>query len=284
MSLQFKKATRSKVKIRMNISAPTGFGKTYSALLLAYGMTGDWSKVAVIDSENESASLYSHLGDYNTVNLAPPFMPAQYIEAIKLCEANGMEAIIIDSITHLWKGEGGLLEHQNNLGGRYQDWAKTTPLYQKFLTAMLHSPAHIITTTRKKQAYNMTVENNRAKVEKAGLEDEIRDGYTYEMTLAFDLINDKNLAKADKDRTGLFAGQPEFVITPETGKKIKEWCEKGVDAPKPVLPILDMNNKLWNDVLAAYKNGTRTMEQLRDKFTISTEIEQEIINLSSIPA
>jgi len=97
-----------------------------------------------------------------------------------------MEVIIIDSITHVWKGQGGLLEYQNALGGRYQDWAKATPLYQKWLNKILQSSAHIITTNRKKQGYNMITEGNKTKVEKAGLDDEIRDGYEYEMTIALD--------------------------------------------------------------------------------------------------
>jgi hypothetical protein len=138
----------------MNIASPSGFGKTYSALLLGYGITGNWEKIAVIDTENDSASLYSNLGPFKTIRLDAPFSPDRYIQAIDTCEKAGMELIIIDSITHIWKGTGGILEYQNSLGGRYQDWAKATPLYQKWLNRVLQSNCHIITTNRKKQAYN----------------------------------------------------------------------------------------------------------------------------------
>ena len=67
--MQLIKATRKKVKIKMLLTSPTGFGKTYSALLLAYGITGDWSKIAVIDTENDSASLYSYLGAFHTIQM-----------------------------------------------------------------------------------------------------------------------------------------------------------------------------------------------------------------------
>jgi len=90
------------MELRLNISAPSGAGKTYSALRMANGLCGDWSKVAVIDTENGSASLYSHLGEFNTIDLTPPFTPEKYIEAINACVAGGMEAIIIDSSTHEW--------------------------------------------------------------------------------------------------------------------------------------------------------------------------------------
>ena len=138
-----------------------------------------------------------------------------------------MELIIIDSITHVWKGQGGILEYQNALGGRYQDWAKATPLYQKWLNRIVQSHCHIITTNRKTQAYNLITEGNRTKVEKAGLDDEIREGYEYELTLAFEIINDKHMARASKDRTGLFVNLPEFVISPETGRMILNWCQSG---------------------------------------------------------
>ncbi len=225
--MQLQTASRKKVKIKMNIALPSGFGKTYSALLLAYGMTDNWEKIAVIDTENDSASLYSNLGPFKTRRLDAPFSPDRYIEAITACEKAGMELVIIDSITHVWKGPGGILEYQNSLGGRYQDWAKATPLYQKWLNRIIQSPCHINTTNRKKQGYNMITEGNRTKVEKAGLDDEIRDGYEYELSLAFEIINDKHMAKASKDRTGLFVNLPDFVITPETGKLILNWCLSG---------------------------------------------------------
>jgi hypothetical protein len=229
--MQLQNAERKKVKLRLNIASPSGFGKTYGALLIAYGITGNWPKIAVIDSENDSASLYSHLGDFKTISLTPPFSPDRYIEAIKICEDAGMEVIIIDSITHIWKGQGGILEYQNALGGRYQDWAKATPLYQRFLAAILQSKSHVITTNRKKQGYNMITEGNKTKVEKAGLDDEIRDGYEYEMTVALEIVNDKHLARASKDRTGLFVDKPEFVITVETGSAILNWCNQGKENP-----------------------------------------------------
>ena len=45
------KAKRQQVKLRLNLSAPSGAGKTYSALLLAKGLVGSWDKIAVIDTK-----------------------------------------------------------------------------------------------------------------------------------------------------------------------------------------------------------------------------------------
>jgi hypothetical protein len=249
--MQLQNAERKRVKLRLNIASPSGFGKTYGALLIAYGIAGNWQKIGVIDTENDSASLYSHLGDFKTLSLSPPYSPDRYIQAIRICEDAGMEVIIIDSITHVWKGQGGLLEYQNSLGGRYQDWAKATPLYQKWLNAILQSPCHVITTNRKKQGYNMITEGNKTKVEKAGLDDEIRDGYEYEMTIALEVINDKHLARASKDRTGLFTGKPEFQITVDTGKAILNWCNEGREPPVPSNRSIPPDQTTLQDQIAA---------------------------------
>lgn len=261
--MQIQNAERKRVKLRLNIASPSGFGKTYGALLIAYGLTGDWQKIAVIDTENRSASLYSHLGKFKTVPFDPPYSPKRYIEAIHLCENEGIEVIIIDSITHVWKGQGGLLEYQNSLGGRYQDWAKATPLYQNWLAAILQSKCHVITTNRKKQGYNMITEGNKTKVEKAGLDDEIRDGYEYEMTLALEIINDKHMARTSKDRTGLYADKPEFVITIETGKQILDWCNEGI-SDEPVIDEFAESIqacKSYNELLALYiENPSKQIE------------------------
>ena len=228
--MQLQKATRKKVKLRLGLSGASGFGKTFSALLIAKGICGDWSKIAVIDTENSSASLYSHLGDYNTLELTSPYTPERYIEAINACIKGGMEVIIIDSITHEWDGKGGCLEIVESLGGRYQDWGKVTPRHQAFINAITQSPVHMITTVRRKQDYDM-VKNDKGKLEvsKVGTKEVTREGFEYELTVNLELVNDKHLAKASKDRTGLFMGKPEFIITEKTGEMILEWCESGED-------------------------------------------------------
>lgn len=227
-NLQFRKAERKQAKLRVGVSGPSGSGKTYSALLLAKGIASSWEKVALIDSENGSGELYSDLGQYNIVTLTAPFSPERYIEAIKMCEEAGMEVIVIDSATHEWDGKGGCLEIQEQLGGRYQDWAKVTPRHQKFIQAIIESPVHIITTTRRKQDYEMTNEGGKVKVQKVGLKEVQREGFEYELTLAFE-VNIRHYSITSKDRTGLFVDKPEFIITEETGKTLKTWADSGVE-------------------------------------------------------
>ncbi|MDR6406122.1 MULTISPECIES: AAA family ATPase [Chryseobacterium] len=226
--MQLKQSQRQQVKLRLGLSGASGFGKTKSALLLAYGMTQDWSKIAVIDTENSSASLYSDLGNYNVLDLQAPYSPERYIQAIELCEKSNISVVIIDSASHEWNGTGGCLDIHEKLGGRFQDWANVTPRHQAFINKILQSTCHIITTTRRKIDYSLDVgSNGKTQVVKHGTKEITRDGFEYELTVNFELINENHLAKASKDRTGLFMNKPEFLITSDTGRMILEWCNAG---------------------------------------------------------
>ena len=227
--MKLQQAKRHQVKLRIGLSGPSGFGKTFSALLLAYGMTNDWKKIALIDTENNSASLYSHLGDFNVLSLEEPFSPERYIKAIKLCEDSGMEIIIIDSISHEWQSKGGCLDIHEQLGGRFQDWAKVTPRHNAFIDAIILSKCHVITTSRRKVDYSIDKgSDGKTKVSKLGMKEITREGFEYELTVNFEFLNDNHLVSASKDRTGLFAGKPEFIINSSTGKKLMEWSNDGI--------------------------------------------------------
>jgi hypothetical protein len=241
---KLRQATRTRAKIRLGLSAVSGGGKTMSALLIAKGICGDLSKVALIDTENGSGDLYAHLGSYNVLPLEPDFTPEKYISAIHECENAGMEVIIIDSITHEWDGKGGILDISNSMSGNsYTNWAKLTPRHQAFIDAILQSKCHIITTVRRKQDYEMTTNSSGKLVpQKVGLKEVTREGFEYELTINLEL-DTKHNASASKDRTGLFIGKPEFVPSEETGKLIKDWCETGVDESTA---ITDAVTKLAN--------------------------------------
>lgn len=228
-----RKATRKKAKIRLGLSAVSGGGKTYSSILIAKGLSnGDLSKVAIIDTENGSADLYSHLGGYNVLTLEAPYSPERYIEAIKECEAAEMDVIIIDSITHEWDGKGGILEISNSMSGNsYTNWAKLTPRHQAFIDAILQSKCHVITTVRRKQDYELMDRDGKKVPVKVGLKEVTREGFEYELTLNLEL-DVKHQASASKDRTGLFINKPEFTPNEETGALLLKWCEEGIDVEK----------------------------------------------------
>ena len=223
--MQLRQSERKQAKIKLAIQGCAGSGKTYSSLLLAYGITNNWSKIAVIDSENGSADLYAHLGAYNVLNLNNNYSPENYIEAIAICEKADIEVIIIDSLSQSWDF---LLQcHTEMVGNSFTNWGKITPRQNAFIQRILQSNCHAICTMRTKQDYVLSEKNGKMVPEKVGLKAIMREGVDYEFTIVFD-IDMKHIANASKDRTGLFMGKPEFTISSVTGKRILDWCKSGV--------------------------------------------------------
>lgn len=235
MSFVVKKATRQKLKLKIGLQGPSGSGKTYSALKLAHGIAGSWEKVFVVDSENDSATYYADLGPFNHLSFYPPYTPERYIEAIQTCMDEGAEVVVIDSVSHEWEGKGGCLDiHQHETdvqkyGNSFTAWAKVTPRHNKFVDFMRTSPVHILGCTRSKQDYVLE-ENSKGKSvpKKVGLKGVQRDGLDYEYGLMFTIDMD-HMAFSEKDRTGLFAGEPKHQISEATGKRLVEWANAGAE-------------------------------------------------------
>lgn len=100
--MQLRKSSKKQAKIKLALQGCAGSGKTYSALLLAYGLCGDWTKIAVIDSENNSADLYAHLGQYNVLPLEGKYDPETYIDAIiKVCSGALITEIVPRNLCHV---------------------------------------------------------------------------------------------------------------------------------------------------------------------------------------
>lgn len=230
--MQIQKATKKQRKARIALVGPSGSGKTMSALLLAKGI-GD--KILVIDTENRTAENY--VGhklvpfDFDVINIDPPFKVQKYLEAIMMGEEANYDVIIVDSISHAWEGEGGVLDVKDKIddaygGNSFSNWRKVTPLHNKLVNAMVFSKTNIIATMRSKTAYTME-ENEKGKVvpRRVGLAPVQRAGTEYEFTIVFD-VDMSHVATSGKDRTGLFEDLME-PLSPEVGKVIAEWCGSG---------------------------------------------------------
>lgn len=232
----FKKAERKQAKLRLALAGPSGSGKTYSALLLAMGLGG---RIAVIDTEHGSASLYADLVDFDAMELHAPYSPERYIEAIVAAEQAGYDTLIIDSYSHEWTGSGGCLEqnetvaHQKFRGNTWAAWNETTPRHRKLTDKILTSSMHIICTMRSKTE---TVQGEGKKILKLGMKSEQRDGTDYEFTVVLDLTHDGHTATASKDRTKLF-DQPE-LISADTGTRLLTWLNSGLNPEERAKELL----------------------------------------------
>ncbi len=233
--MQFQKAEKRKAKLRLGLAGTSGSGKTFGALLIAKGLGG---KIAVIDTERSSASLYANIVEFDALELEPPFSPEIFSEAIRTAEKAGYDTLIIDSITHEWSGTGGCLDILDVLtktkyrGNSWSAWSDLTPRHRAFLDTILQSKMHIIATMRSKTETAQSNENGKVKVTKLGMKNEQRDGTEYEFTTVLDLSNDGNYATCSKDRTGLFANKDPFVIQISTGVDLIEWLNSGAEEKK----------------------------------------------------
>lgn len=225
MSL-FVKAERTLRPLKLAITGPSGSGKTYSALVLAKSISEDGG-VAVIDTENNSASLYSDLFEFSVLNLRPPYEVRFFESAIIEAEKAGFKTIIIDSFSHVWAGQGGLLEVKNNMDasnpkGSFTNWKKINRLQDSLDNAIIHSKMNFIVTMRSKHGYIETSdETGRKKIQKVGLEPVQRDNQEYNWDIVFDL-DQSHFFSCTKDRTGIFDGKSQ-VIDSSVGTKILDW-------------------------------------------------------------
>jgi hypothetical protein len=186
--LVFKKAEKSKAKLRIGIDGPAGAGKTMSALAIATAL----GKTAVIDTERGSASLYANDFDFEVTELTD-FHPEKYIEAIEAARKGGFEVVVIDSLSHTWAGTNGALELVNTAqkrtggGNSFTAWREVTPLYNKLIDTILSCPMHVICTLRTKVDYviDQVDSGGRSKSapRKVGLAPVMREGLDYEMTV-----------------------------------------------------------------------------------------------------
>lgn len=269
----FQKAERKKAKLKLNFNGPSGSGKTYSALQMA---TGLGSKIAVIDTENESASLYASEFSFDTLPLRPPYSPERFVGAIQAAYNMGYEVLIIDSASHEWIGTGGCLEINDQAAKRFKGntwsaWSETTPKHRKFIDAILQTDMHIITTTRAKTE---TTQGEKGKVLKLGMKPEQRDGYEYELTVSLEMIHENHVATPTKDRTKLFNIDGE-IITKETGQRVLAWLN---DARSQEEMMADR----FQEAIMRIGDSTDVAELgiIYTPFK-GTEYEQEVINACS---
>jgi len=298
--MQFKKATKEQVKLKLGMQGPAGSGKTEGALALATRIAvAEGGRVAVIDSENGSASLYADRYDFDTLTLGAPFTSARYMEAIDTAVAAGFKVVIIDSLSHQWAGDGGILSRKEAKDARgnsnsYTNWAAFTKEHEAFKAALLAAPVHIISTLRTKTEYVLT-ENARGKQEpkKLGTAPIQRDGMEYEFSVMWELQMD-HMAASSKDRTSLFDGRLVDLTKAETAAELLRWLKSGAElapkeAPAASEPEMGLMDKLVTELLSIVddaNNGITNEEREKveewlkeDKILGPADIEKAIKNL-----
>lgn len=233
MTVQFVKATKKQAKLRLALEGPAGFGKTYTALTLA-ALLADNAKVAFVDTEAGSASKYAHLFEFDVIELAPPFHPDRAVEAIAGAVEGGYDVVIVDSLSHFWQGEGGLLNIVDEIGrtkyrgDSHRAWKDGGEIEQRLINAILRSPIHIIGAMRTKRDYIRSEVDGKTKIRAAGTKTIQREEFDFEFDLVgrFDVPSVLTIMKTRVDTL-----PPETIIDKpgaDLAAKLRDWLESGV--------------------------------------------------------
>ena len=227
----FKKATKSNIKLRMAISGASGSGKTFSALAIASHLG---NKIAVIDTENASASRYADFFNFDVCDLTI-FHPAKYIEAIKEAENEGYDVIIIDSLTHAWYAELELA------GKGFDGWKNVRPIERKLIEGMIGSKAHIIATMRSKTEYIMeeyTAKDGKVKSspKKIGTAPIQASNIEYEFDIAGEL-DYEHILTISKSRCSTLSNRTFLNPGKDLALELKAWLNSA-SAIVPIQPVV----------------------------------------------
>ena len=295
MGFTFRKAERSQQKLRAAIDGPSGAGKTYSAIRLGFALidAGLGSRLALIDTENGSASLYAGEApdgkpwEFDSLKL-DQFNPDQYVAAIDAAEKAGYDVIVIDSLSHAWVGKGGALDIvDQKSGNKFAAWKDVTPIHRKMIDKIITSKAHVIATMRSKTEYVLEPnEKGQMVPRKIGVAPVQRDGMEYEFDVygsvdwSHQIKISKSRCSAIQDATGMKPGpafwQPLFdwltsakpAITTGTTSVPDEPGAKATPTPtSPPPPSLPSDSKESPDQAylrhSAAVAATTNIEELR---------------------
>lgn len=283
MSFTFRKAVKSKAKLRMAIIGPSGGGKTYTALQIARGLGG---KCCVIDTEHGSAEKYADLFEFDTLHLES-YSPDAYASAIQAAEQAGYEIIIVDSLSHAWVGKGGALELVDNAAARSRSgssfgaWREVTPLHNRMIDSIVRCKSHIICTMRSKTDYvqERNEKTGKTEIRKVGLAPVQRDGMEYEFDIVCDMDHDHRMV-VTKSRVASMADAVIHKPSPDVGVALREWLNSGADPieePKP--PKLATKEQLHSIKMMADTMGfdQRYFDAIKTRFNVksSTELTEE---------
>jgi hypothetical protein len=242
-----KRAKRQKLIAAVEIAGPSGAGKTLGALLVAYGMMKTkypemdefdlWGKIGLIDTEHDRSLVYEgmtfqgvSIGQFWHQPLENDYSVSKYDSCVAALKKEGVEVVVIDSISHAWEGDNGLLDLQQAKGGSFGAWRDVNPIYNDFIkvvTGEKHK-LHSISTVRQKQDYQVDrTDTGKLEIKKLGLKHVQRDSLEYEFQVVFN-VDMNHMATVTKDNSGLFEGK-QAPLGPEHGKKLFQWLEAGID-------------------------------------------------------
>jgi len=260
-SVTFRPAIRENVNLILGLIGPSGGGKTFSAMRLAAGICGTGRRFAVIDTEAGRAKHYAERFQFDHADLMPPFRPDTYLAAIQAADKAGYPAIVVDSCSHEWSGEGGILDWQEEELERsvkramerrqnaseydlreafkMSSWIKPKRSHKEMVSRLLQIRAQLILCFRAEEKVKMVEvsENGKKKtvITPIGFQPICEKNLPYELTCSFLLLPDApgkpKPIKLEGEHRALFPLDQE--INEDRGRRLAEWAKGGKQNAAP---------------------------------------------------
>lgn len=252
-SFSFQPAKRHGVGLFVGVAGGTGSGKTFSALRIARGIAGPNGKIAAIDTEARRMSHYADRFKFDVADLAPPFRPHRFAEAAEAAEKAGYAVLVIDSMTHEWAGEGGVLSWHDELKGdderqNMRAWIKPKTEHKAMIGSFLQRRIPIVLCFRAEEKVKVAA---NGRPEPQGWMPIGDPRFMFELTTMLTLSNEapglvsyKLPRKIQEQHLAMFPdGKP---ITEQAGEQLAAWA-RGDEPVDRAVEIADRLVKLAAD-------------------------------------
>lgn len=267
-----RRAKRSGARLVIAFAGGTGSGKTRSAIEFGYGLANfDANKLGFLDTENKRGSLYADVlldhpthpttDEFLIGDLYAPFSPERYTEALEQFQAEGVEVVIIDSVSHEWEGVGGCEEIADAAGA--MGWKVGKKRHKKFVNKMLAMNMHVIVCVRARGKMDFTDKRNPIDI---GIQPICEKNFMYEMTASLMMHNEGKRQDVLKCPGALlpFLGRAKGFITSADGKAVRDWVDSGKPLDPEVEKARNTLQAIANDGTAKYKAAWKaTAESVR---------------------
>lgn len=230
--MEIRKAARETAHLLISLTGPSGSGKTKSALRMAEGLG---KKIEFIDTDSGRSGIYADEHGFNVIELTAPFSPARYIEALRKFEDAGYDVVVIDSASHEWEGNGGVLEFADGQKNRHNKplqgllkWKEPKAQHKKFVAELLRTRMHIIVCLRAKPVFEQRkTADGRDEIVRVGWKEVAEGSFIYEMTVSAMLSNKSGrqgfptLTKCPGALAHAFPGNA--PVSEESGRTVAAW-------------------------------------------------------------
>jgi hypothetical protein len=286
--ISFAPAVRANVPLLLGFNGGTGSGKTYTAFEVASGITdaiAPGKKFAVIDTESGRALHYADRFKFDHAELRAPFRPEAYLDAIIAAEESGYPCVIVDSMSHVWAGDGGVLDWQEEEldrmagndwrkreGCKMAAWIKPKTAHKRMVQRLLQMRTHVILCFRAEPKVEMKKEDGktviRPKESLTGLDGWIpicEKNLPFELTASFLLTAEKpGVVKPIKLQEQHRVCFPEGkFVTRDAGRQLAEWARGGAPAttaaPVDIQALTDVGDSKAREGTASLRTWWQTL-------------------------